>query len=238
MAGRGFLEEAVPVDTGHIFVLRNGRWLKMYRPVNPDRHFSGTCLAESFAELYAKVHQVDVGLIPCADGGTSLEQWQPGSLLFDNAIYQARLASRTSIIAGVLWHQGESDCIPARYVVYKERFETLMSTLRRELDLQDVPFLLGGLGDYLANFSKKHIAENYSQVNDVLQEIAAANSMTGFVSAQGLTSNPDYLHFNAASLYEFGKRYYAEFQRLRDPNKVFPEKPMMDAAVRSPMELL
>ena len=57
-AGRGFLEEAEPLDhcNGRLKVQRNGLWLKMFRPVNPDRSFSGTCLAESFAKEYAIAH--------------------------------------------------------------------------------------------------------------------------------------------------------------------------------------
>ena len=96
MAGRGFVEEAIPVDKTNLLILRNGRWQKLFRPVNPDRRTSGVNLAESFAEAYARDHGVQVGLIPCADGGTRIDQWAPGSLLFDHAVYQARLAQRTS----------------------------------------------------------------------------------------------------------------------------------------------
>ena len=49
MAGRGFKDEVEPIKNPHIKVLRNGRWQNMYVPVNPDRPFSGICLAESFA---------------------------------------------------------------------------------------------------------------------------------------------------------------------------------------------
>ena len=59
---------------------------------------------ESFALRYAQEHGVQVGLIPCADGGASLLQWREGGLLFDHALYQARLANRTSTVAGILWH--------------------------------------------------------------------------------------------------------------------------------------
>jgi len=86
MAGRGSLDEAEPLDTceKRLKVLRNGRWQTMYRPVNNDRPFAGTCLAESFAKAYAEEHpDVDVGIIPCADGGTYLDQWQENGLLFD-----------------------------------------------------------------------------------------------------------------------------------------------------------
>ena len=133
MAGRGLIEEAVPVDTSRIKILRNGRWQKMFRPINPDRSFSGVNLAESFAEAYVKKHNVDVGLICCADGGTSLEQWKPGSLLYDNAVSQAKLAERTSTIAGILWHQGEADCGEELYPTYQERFEKIINALRKHL---------------------------------------------------------------------------------------------------------
>lgn len=151
MAGRGFLNEAREIDTSRIYTLRNGRWQKMFRPINPDRSFSGVSLAESFAEGYAKKHNVDVGLICCADGGTTLDHWKPGELLFDNAIHQAKLACRTSEIVGVLWHQGEGDCAEDLYPTYQQRFETMMCQLRMQLDLHDAPFVLGGLGDFLGS---------------------------------------------------------------------------------------
>lgn len=100
MARRGFLNEAEPISDPRLFVLRNGRWQGMYRPVNYDRPFSGVCLAESFALAYAREHDVKVGLIPCADGGTSLDQWAEGGLLYDHAVYQCRLAQRTSTSRG------------------------------------------------------------------------------------------------------------------------------------------
>lgn len=238
MAGRGYPDESPAVNTDRLWVLRNGRWQRLYRPVNGDRAFAGVCLAESFAEAYAKKYAVDVGLIPCADGGTNLSQWRVGGLLYDHAIGQARLAQRTSTIAGVLWHQGESDCHDDRYPTYAERFQPILDGFRRDLDLHDVPFLVGGMGEFLANCHQYPEVANYPYVNEALRRVAATNDRVGFVSAEGLTANPDNLHFNAASLYEFGLRYFAKFEELRDPNKIFAEKPSADDAVRSTMELL
>ena len=215
MAGRGYLQEARDIDTSRVYILRNGRWQPMFRPINPDRSFSGVSLAESFAEHYAKEHNVDVGLICCADGGTTLDQWQPGQVLFDNAVQQAKLAQRTSTIAGILWHQGEGDCSPALYPTYQERFTAIMQAFRQELNLQDVPFLLGGLGDFLKDCTLDENLKNYPHINTALQNIASGNKMTGFVPAEGLTANPDSLHFNAASLYEFGLRYFEAWKSLR-----------------------
>ena len=94
MAGRGILNEVKPIANNRLKVLRNGRWQNMFSPVNPDRPFSGVCLAESFADAYSAEHNVDVGLIPCADGGTTLDQWRVGGLLYDHAVCIAGLASR------------------------------------------------------------------------------------------------------------------------------------------------
>lgn len=233
MAGRGYLNEAHEIDTSHIYTLRNGRWLNMFRPINPDRSFSGVSLAESFAEAYSKKHNVDVGLICCADGGTTLDQWMPGELLFDNAVNNAKLAARTSEIVGVLWHQGESDCTEERYPTYQARFEIMMQALRKELNLNNTPFILGGLGDYLELYPLK----NYIHINQALKSIAENNEMVGFVSAEGLTANPDNLHFNAESLYHFGIRYFEEFEKL-NVNQRLSDKKITEDIVRNKMELL
>lgn len=236
MAGRGFISEAKCVNTDRIKILKNGRWQPMFRPINADRAFSGVSLAESFAERYSQKYNTDVGLICCADGGTSLEQWQPDGLLFDNAVYNAELALRTSDIAGVLWHQGETDCADGLNSTYVKRFMPIMNELRKRLNLYHVPFLLGGLGDFLADCSFDKNLVNYEKINSALKEISYNNPFTGFVSAEGLTSNPDNLHFNSKSLYEFGIRYFEKYEEIRDNDRVFEEKVYNDK--KSEMEKL
>ena len=239
MAGRGFPQEVEPVDSKDIFVLRNGRWWPMYVPVNPDRVTAGTNLAESFAVRYAQDHGVQVGLIPCADGGTSLDQWRPGGVLFDHACMTAQLADRTAHIVGVLWHQGESDCGEARHPLVKEKLKNLISAFRQVPCLEKVPFLVGGLGDYLRNFERsKAIAQNYGLVNAAMEEAVAETENCAFVPATGLGANPDNLHFSAAALREFGQRYYEVFCTLEDKNRTFAEKPSWEFAVRGELEAL
>ena len=71
-----------------------------------------------------------------------------------------------------------------------------------------------------------------------IKKIAEDNPMTGFVSAEGLGAKPDNLHFNAKALHEFGLRYFEEFEKYRDENKIFVEKPCEDDALRTKMEEL
>lgn len=237
MAGRGFPSEVEPIANKNLFVLRNGRWWPMYVPVNPDRVTAGVSLVESFADRYARDKGVEVGIIPCADGGTCLDQWDKGGLLFDNAVNNAKLAMRTSTIVGVLWHQGESDCDDEKYPLYKEHFQQIMSDFRSELNLFDVPFILGGLGDYLADHENPKF-KNYVHINKTLQEIAEDNDYTAFASAKGLLGNPDNMHFSADALYEFGHRYFDAFLKVRNENKGFGDTEIKSDTKRTEIELL
>lgn len=238
MAGRGFLHEAEQIDASHIKVLKNGRWQPMYRPINCDRPFSGVSLAESFAQSYSKKYNVDVGLICCADGGTTLEQWSPNGLLYDNAVFQAKLAMRTSILAGILWHQGESDCGDDLYPTYYTRLKEFIEALRRDLNLKHIPFVLGGLGDYLKECRLDQNLKNYIHINTALKKLADSDEMIGFASAAGLGSNPDNLHFNSKALYEFGIRYFAEYEKLRKEEALVNEALCECDSDRSYMETL
>jgi len=238
MAGRGFANEVEPIVNDRIKVLRNGRWQNMYIPVNCDRHFSGINLAESFADIYSREKNVEVGLIPCADGGSSLEQWREGGLLFDNAVYQTELATRTSTLAGVLWHQGEADCSEKLYPLYEEKLKKFLDALQCELKLTDVPILMGGLGDFLKDCPLAEHLKNYTYINEIVERVANDRKMTGYVSAEGLAANPDNLHFSAKALREFGLRYYNEFLKLENKDKIFVDKPDPDEALRTQMELL
>ena len=190
-----------------------------------------------FAQRYAQEKGVEVGIIPCADGGSCLDQWAEGELLFDHACYMAELASRTSVIAGVLWHQGESDCAEERYPVYEEKLTAIVRAFRKKPYLKDVPFLLGGLGDYLKDCPRGPKFQNYPFVNTALQAVAAKEPQIGFVSAEGLGANPDNLHFSAAALREFGLRYYAEFLKQEDPHRVYAQA-LQRSAEQSEIELL
>lgn len=216
MAGRGYIRDAVTIDASRIYTLRNGRWQKMFRPINPDRSTSGVSLAESFAESYSKKYSCDVGLVCCADGGTSIEQWAEGGVLFENAVNMALLAMRSSNLKGILWHQGETDCSYEKYSKYADRFLAFINSLKNRLGIDNIPIIIGGLGDFLSECSMDSNLKNYTYINEILKNIAATNDEIAYVSARGLASNHDCLHFNSESLYEFGLRYFSEYEKLSD----------------------
>lgn len=220
MAGRGEFGDVEPINNKMCYMLRMGRWQRMREPINPDRpifegiYHSGTSLGASFADETARRMNVKVGMIPCADGGTSIEQWMPGEVLYDHAVMMTRLAMRSSVFSGILWHQGESACGSDENVrAYKEKFMTMMTSLRRDLGAENIPVIIGELSERISE-KFTDMGERPRLMNGIFHEIAEELPLCGVVSSDGLTLKPDGIHFDAASLREFGRRYFEAYTKL------------------------
>jgi len=218
MAGRGEFGEVPPIENDKCFMLRMGRWQQMREPVNPDRpifegiYHSGISLAASFADEMAKDSGEEIGLIPCADGGTYISQWQPGEVLFDHAVTMTRLALRSSDFGGIIWHQGESDCINYNEAEYRQMFLNTMTALRKELDAENLPLIIGELSE---NITSQHgLGDNVRKMNILLHELQQELPLCGIVSAEGLPLKPDGIHFSSKACREFGIRYFEKYKEL------------------------
>jgi hypothetical protein len=224
MAGRGFIHEVTPIYNERIQMLRNGRWQMMTEPINYDRPVSGISLAGSFADAWCRQNQEDtIGLIPCAEGGSPLNEWAVDEALFRHAITEAKFAMQNSELTGILWHQGESDSINGNYKVYYKKLLLIIEALRKELNALDIPLIIGGLGDFLGKEGfGKHCTE-YNFINEELQKFAFEQNNCYFVTASGLTSNPDGIHIDAISQRKFGLRYFEAFS-----NKQHVLKPLIN----------
>ena len=174
--------------------------------VGPGRTF-----AIAFKKLFP---EKEIGLIPASIGGTGINSWLPGGKdkhsdmhPYDDAIAMSREAMKEGDVVAVLWHQGETDA-KEQTLQYKELLKTVIANFRRDLGIDNVPFILGGLGDFL---DPQWDAEKY---NCIIREVAAEVPCCGFVSSEGLNHRGDNLHFDTPSQYELGKRYFQEFCRM------------------------
>jgi len=221
MAGRGDFGEVPPIVNEKCRVLRMGRWQMMHEPINPDRSSheggarSGVGLGASFADKLADFTGKTVGLVPCADGGTSIAQWQPSGEIFDYTVTVARFAMRTSNLVGIIWHQGESDCKYFNPEEYRELFLNTMRAFRRELG-EGLPIVIGELCEdiqdgWAPNGSAK-------KMNLLLHTLAEELGNCAIVSADGLSLRSDRLHFNSASYRLLGDRYFEKFTELSKNN--------------------
>lgn len=226
MAGRGFLHEVPPIYNERIQMLRNGRWQMMTEPINYDRPVSGISLAGIFAEAWCRKYEKDnIGLIPCAEGGSSLDEWAVDGMLFRHAINEAKFAMENSELTGILWHQGESDSYNGGYKVYYKKLLLIVEALRKELGVPELPIIIGGLGDFLGKAGFGENCTEYNLINEELQKFAFEQDNCYFVTAAGLTSNPDGIHIDAMSQRKFGLRYFEAFS-----NRQHVLEPLRDEA--------
>lgn len=221
MAGRGFLQEVRPLYDERIFMLRNGRWQMMTEPIHFDRSVAGIGPAASFAKAWCNANeQEQIGLIPCAEGGSSIDEWNIEGTLFRHAVSEAKYAMETSKLIAVLWHQGESDSNSGLYKQYYEKLDVIVNAFRRELGIEEVPFILGGLGDYLGKSAFGLSCPEYELINEQLLKYAENNEHCYFASGKDLYSNPDGIHINAESQRRFGVRYFTAYQTKSNVNEI------------------
>ncbi len=209
MAGRGIVEPQDQITHPRTFMLTKAlRWELAIDPVHFDQPtLVGVGLGSEFARTLVNADpKIAVGLIPCAMGGTSLDQWQPGGALYANAVTRTREAMKNGKLAGILWHQGESE-MKGSASAYGARFSTMIQQLRQDLGAEQVPVIVGELGQFLRE-------PNVLEFRAAFSKLPESVPLCGFVSSTGLADKGDKLHFDSPSLRIFGARYAAAFAEI------------------------
>ncbi|WP_196781411.1 sialate O-acetylesterase [Flavobacterium sufflavum] len=222
MAGRGAIDAESEKTSQDIFMLdKSNNWVIAKDPVHFDKSSAGVGPAISFAQAMLKDKMnAQIGLIPCAWGGSPIKVWQPGVKYFDNfpydeAIARAKIALQKGVLKGILWHQGESDNDSKKAEVYLEKLKALVANLRMDLNAPNLSFVAGEIG----YFNK----ENH--INTIINKLPDEVAHTAVVSAKDLTDKGDHLHFDTASARELGKRYAAEMKKLEQESFKETKKP-------------
>jgi|694.fasta_scaffold20431_6 hypothetical protein len=205
MAGRGKIEEQDKVENPNILMLtKDLKWVVAKDPVHFDKGAAGVGLCSEFArDVFKADSKSTIGLIPCAMGGSSLDQWQLGKPLYTTAITRAKEALKHGKLAGILWHQGESDAKPELIATYPARFETMITQLRKELGAENVSLLIG---EVIPSHG------NHDAVNVALAETAKKTSNAALVSSADLGKKQ--LHYDSADYRTLGKRYAEVFLKM------------------------
>ncbi|GHB85353.1 acetylxylan esterase [Persicitalea jodogahamensis] len=212
MAGRGPLDANPKSANQNIAVLNaENEWVVARDPLHFDKPTMvgvgpGLAFAERWLELNPKTQ---IGLIPCAVGGSGIDDWQPGQkhaqtgiYAYDAMLQRVSEAQKKGKIKAILWHQGESDSNPVRNKVYEEKLDEFFSRLRRDLDAPNTPIILGTLGDFIV---KKN--PNALPINQIITNFPQNHPNVYAVSSAGLSHKGDTTHFDTPSARELGKRY-------------------------------
>lgn len=217
MAGRGIItDEYRGLSQPNILMLdKEGKWVTASHPLHfdkPARAGVGPGLAFGL-EMVKANPSVRIGLIPCAVGGTAIESWQPGAMdrvtrthPYDDAVTRLRIAMKSGVIKGIVWHQGEANSTTEKSAGYLENLGSLIDRLRQTAGDNSLPFVAGELGRY---------RDNYQLINDQLKQLPGKVKNTALASSEGLVHKGDKTHFDAASATELGKRFAAQMILLQ-----------------------
>lgn len=215
MVGRDTGTLDAQVDNPRVLALNSdGKWVVAREPIHAQvgRIPGGMGPGNPFAlEMLKGDPKATIGLVPCAVGGTPLSRWVKGGDLYEKAVSQAKVAAQSGAIAGMLWHQGESDTTDEKNAqTYEARLAKMFKDLREDLKTPDMPIVVGQLGEFLTTEKYPYV----ETVRGTLKKMPEVVANTGFADANGLGDKGDQLHFNAAGATEFGKRYAAAMQKL------------------------
>lgn len=158
----------------------------------------------------------NIAIVKYAIGGANLSaQWNPvrsspnlyDSFLdtIDNAI-AALPAGDTYNIKGMVWMQGEDDsATTAQTNAYETNLTNLISQVRQDVGVADLPFSIGQLGALPGR-------DGTGTVQNIQATVAARDSNVSLVITSHFTLQGDNLHFSNASQLELGTRFAAGLQ--------------------------
>jgi hypothetical protein len=173
-----------------------------YAGVGPGDYF-GKALAAAYP-------RATIGLVPCAISGVDIDFFRKGVTsarrsefqippdnhwggAYEWVLERARIAQQTGVIKGIIFHQGESDTGQA---VWVDKVRGMVTDLRTDLGLGEVPFIAGEL--LYGGCCASH--------NPIINQIPSQITNAFVVSAMDL-AGADEAHFDLAGQRELGARY-------------------------------
>jgi hypothetical protein len=228
MAGRGTVEAEDTVIHPQVFTLsKNNQWVPAQDPIHFDKRAAGVGLGRTFGIEMAKTNEtVNIGLVPCAVGGSPIDSWKPGGFHeqtkthpWDDMEKRIRIALQSGELKGILWHQGESDSNPEKCKAYKTNLEDLMVRIRQLAKNENIPFIAGEIGRFkLRENRKNNDGKNPSPAKVVMRstkKVVKKDKHAAFVKSVGLKHRGDNTHFDSESYRKLGKRYTKKMLKLQ-----------------------
>jgi hypothetical protein len=166
--------------------------------------------ADALADAYP---EIEVGLVPCAFGGSTLNAWGRNlsrSSLYGSMIARAQEAAKHGVIKGVIFYQGENDADTLDHAeTWAARCYDLIDDIRSDLAIPALPFIVTVLGPDPGHPSFPYHAEvqasQEGMSGDGLAVVTAAD-LTGQIG--------DVIHLNTASQMVLGQRYATAMQAM------------------------
>ncbi|MEO6330277.1 MAG: sialate O-acetylesterase [Ginsengibacter sp.] len=212
MAGRGFIQPQDTVSSPQVFTLnKDDEWVYAKEPLHyyePERTGldCGLSFGKKLAALYGK--NITIGIVPCAIGGSSIEQWLGDSTyrnvtLYTNLLKKVKAAAESGTIKGLLWHQGETNAGVNNYKNYRQKLEMFFTKIRKDVNNAVLPVYAGELSSFLDRKTNPFA----DSVNNDLHVLSAAIKNMYVIKTSDLTPKSDTVHFDSPSQRTMGKRF-------------------------------
>ena len=173
--------------------------------INYARRPNTAGLGMPFAATMLERTGVPIGLLPCAFGGASMDQWNPanadkgGDSLYGSMLRRFRAVGGQ--VKGVLWYQGESDVSAASSIPFASKFENFVAAVRRDFNQPNLPFYYVQIGRFVNPGGE----EGWNHVQN-LQLQAESKIGTGGMTTSVDLSLEDAIHLDTASHKRLGTR--------------------------------
>jgi hypothetical protein len=215
MAGRGIVAPTDTIPNKRIITIsKEGEWIIAKEPLHfYEPSLTGLDCGLSFGRgmLEHVPDSVTIALIPCAVGGSAIQQWLGDSLfrgvhLLSNFRNKVEYARKYGTLKGILWHQGESDAKPERIPVYEQSLKKLISTFREIAGNNQLPVIMGELKPF-----RKRYMSNFGEINHSIHMVAASDANCKVIGMDDLGCKADSIHFTAEGQRSMGWRFARKY---------------------------
>lgn len=174
-------------------------------PFEPKNQKTGTGLGVSFGQNLCRLTGVPIGVIACAHGGTTMDQWSPNYAHNDGyGLYHMmlhRIKKSGGFISGLVWYQGCSDTYPIESRTYFDKMTHFISSIRNAIDAQ-LPIVLMQIARCC---SHENDATFWNTVQQHQYHLGEHLSNLQVVSTIDLEMD-DFIHISGKSHQRLGKR--------------------------------
>lgn len=224
MEGIGKLTEKLAPQASTRAFYMNNHWDKAHDPLHdlksahdnvhvhinggdfePRSQIYGTGPGVAFGQALAEKLQVPIGLIPCAHGGTSMDQWSPhyahneGHGLYHMMLDRIRKSGGS--VKGLIWYQGCSDTGFDAALAYYNKMTNWINKLRSDLNFE-LPIVMVQIARTCSHECDAHHWNFVQKSQYILSEDI---SKLQLVSAIDLEMD-DFIHISGKSQNRLGKR--------------------------------
>lgn len=170
-------------------------------------------------EIHTEVH-VPIGIISTSWGGTRIEEWTPKTAYLKSNVFKDSVLVKENFtidgmvpgqkfesmflpivpfaVKGMLWYQGESNCMIEDQQTYPEKMKLLVETYRSLLKNPAMPFYYVQIAPY--NYSKrtkdkiKHSAEQLAVFREAQTKCLSSIDNSGMVVINDLVDKTSDIH--------------------------------------------